>query len=116
MEAATNSTTRHLFYHPKPTLSMSPKPIQAPVFRVVQLHMTYFKFYKENEDERKRDEVFKMDTFHCSPKFSAQSINADADTPTKKVLPPLTKYIADRSNKLNKGHLSLKWHFLLSCG
>eukprot|EP00536_Pseudo-nitzschia_multiseries_P014795 jgi/Psemu1/40168/gm1.40168_g len=130
MDAGTNSAMRH-FYEPEPMPLMSHKRIDTPVFRVGQLHDPYFRFYKEDEDQRERDEVFKVGASNSSPKSYVGSNNTSngkdplafairrkrerkkrhALKVTKKLFKSLSKHMADRSNKLNnKGHLCLKWY------
>eukprot|EP00536_Pseudo-nitzschia_multiseries_P011648 jgi/Psemu1/29564/gm1.29564_g len=119
MNAATYSATWH-FYKPEPAVPL-----------VGQLHDAYFRFYKEDEDQRERDEVFKVDVFNSSFLESSTGSNISRKDPsshlafairrkrdrekthtmkaTKKLFKPLSKYVVDRSNKLNKGHLCMKW-------
>eukprot|EP00536_Pseudo-nitzschia_multiseries_P017785 jgi/Psemu1/52549/gm1.52549_g len=123
MNAATNSAMRH-FYKPEPRQSMpSPKPIQTPVFRVVQLHGTYFKCEDENE---RVPRVSQLDVFqHLDSSLQTNDNNNDDDDArggqdplafklatkaTKKPFPSLSKGMVMRSNKLNKVHICLKWH------
>eukprot|EP00536_Pseudo-nitzschia_multiseries_P004280 jgi/Psemu1/9630/gm1.9630_g len=88
-----------------------------------QLHGTYFKY--EDEDEVEREDIFQR-----SPNSSlGTNDNTEARTTaaqdplafviqrkklamkaTKKLFPSLSKGMVARSNKLNKGHLCLKWH------
>eukprot|EP00536_Pseudo-nitzschia_multiseries_P017881 jgi/Psemu1/53005/gm1.53005_g len=107
--------------------------INTPVFRVLlgQLPDTYFRLYKEDEDQRERDEVLKVNVFNSSsPESSIGSDTSGKDSfafaitrrkrerkkthatkATKKLFEPLSKHVVDRSNKLNKGHLlCMKWY------
>eukprot|EP00536_Pseudo-nitzschia_multiseries_P010510 jgi/Psemu1/26173/gm1.26173_g len=123
-------TMQH-FYHPElEQLMPLPKPIQAPVFQAAQLHGTYFKC--EDEDERVT-RVSQLDIFqHLLDSSLRTNDNNDDDArggplafairrkrergkklatkATKKLFPSLSKGVVTRSNKLNKGHLCLKWH------
>eukprot|EP00536_Pseudo-nitzschia_multiseries_P008882 jgi/Psemu1/21714/gm1.21714_g len=107
----------------------SPEPIETLVFQAAQLHETYFKY--EDEDDRDST-VSQLDVFQHFPDSSPE-INDNkarvAQDPlafairrktgrrkklamkaTQKLFPLLSKGMVTRSNKLNKGHICLKWH------
>eukprot|EP00536_Pseudo-nitzschia_multiseries_P011887 jgi/Psemu1/30408/gm1.30408_g len=124
MEAATNSATWHL-YKPerRKQLMPSPKPIKTPVFQAAQLHGTRFKC----EDEDKRvTRVSQLDVFQHSDSSlgtndndNGKNNNNNNDTRGgedplavhKETVPlPTIQSMVKRSNKLNKGHVCLKWH------
>eukprot|EP00536_Pseudo-nitzschia_multiseries_P016989 jgi/Psemu1/48829/gm1.48829_g len=101
------------FYKLEPgQLMLSPKPIKTPVFQAAQLHGTYFKYKDKDEDE---DEKETLDSVFQHLPDSSLGTNYNearklAIKATKKLLPSLAKVIVKRSNKLNKGHIYLKWH------
>eukprot|EP00536_Pseudo-nitzschia_multiseries_P010109 jgi/Psemu1/25002/gm1.25002_g len=75
-----------------------------------QLHGTYFNYKDEDENEGETlDNVFQ-----CLPDSSLGTNGTKARKlamkVTKKLFPSLTKVMIKRSNKLNKGHICLKWH------
>eukprot|EP00536_Pseudo-nitzschia_multiseries_P013995 jgi/Psemu1/37178/gm1.37178_g len=106
VEAA--EVTTQDFYHPEPEQLMPlPKPIQTPVFRAAQLYGTYFKCEDENESVTR---VSQLDVFQHLPDSSLGTNDNSSRGATKKLFPSLSKGMVMRSNKLDKGHICLKWH------
>eukprot|EP00536_Pseudo-nitzschia_multiseries_P007388 jgi/Psemu1/17876/gm1.17876_g len=133
MDTATNLALEH-FYKPELRQSLpSPKPIQTPVFRAAQPHGTYFKCEDENERVTR---VSQLDVFqHSDSSLGTNGNNNNNENArggqdplafaiqrkreqrkklvtkaTKKMFPSLSKGMVTISNKVNKGHLCLKWH------
>eukprot|EP00536_Pseudo-nitzschia_multiseries_P006642 jgi/Psemu1/15798/gm1.15798_g len=93
MEAALNTATQN-FYHPELEQSMlSPKPIQTP---------------GEDEDERVT-RVSQLDVFQHLPD-SSLGTNDNNNNNNNNKDDDVRGGMVTRSNKLNKGHLCLKWH------
>eukprot|EP00536_Pseudo-nitzschia_multiseries_P011110 jgi/Psemu1/27914/gm1.27914_g len=127
MEAATNSATWHFYKLELVLQSMPlPEPIETPVFQAAQLHGTYFKY--KDEDKRETLDIFQWLPDSCSLGTNDNKVRVTQDPlafviqrkrerrkklamkATKQLFPSLSKGMVTRSNKLNKGHLCLKWH------